>query len=116
MTAPVADQHPDNALVNLPRTASEPLNAQHNITLQNLSYTYIKTAKLPLMNLNIEIPVGSAVGLVGSTGSGKTTLVDVLLGLLCTTQGAKIVDDVPGSDAQLRPLRQSVGYVPQENF
>lgn len=56
------------------------------------------------------------MGLVGSTGAGKTTLVDVLLGLLRPTQGAITVDGVPVLDAQLRAWQQSLGYVPQEIF
>jgi ABC-type multidrug transport system fused ATPase/permease subunit len=111
-----ADLHPDNAPAQLPRTAPAPLKAKHSIALQHLSYTYPKAAKPALIDLNLEIPVGSAVGLVGSTGAGKTTLVDVLLGLLRPTEGAIAVDGVPVSDAQLRAWQQSLGYVPQEIF
>jgi ABC-type multidrug transport system fused ATPase/permease subunit len=109
-----ADLHPDNAPAQLPRTA--PLKAKHSIALQHLSYTYPKAAKPALIDLNLEIPVGSAVGLVGSTGAGKTTLVDVLLGLLRPTEGAIAVDGVPVSDVQLRAWQQSLGYVSQEIF
>jgi len=111
-----ADLHPDNAPAQLPRAAPAPLKVKHSIALQHLSYTYPKAAKPALIDLNLEIPVGSAVGLVGSTGSGKTTLVDVLLGLLRPMEGAIAVDGVPVSDEQLRAWQKSLGYVPQEIF
>jgi len=111
-----ADLHPDNAPAHLPKTEPEPLKATNSIALEHLSYTYPKAAKPALIDLKLEIPVGSAVGLVGSTGAGKTTLVDVILGLLRPTQGAITVDSVPVTDEQLRAWQQSLGYVPQEIF
>jgi ATP-binding cassette, subfamily B, bacterial PglK len=111
-----ADLHPDNAPAQLPKTAPAPLKTHHSIALDSLSYTYPKAAKPTLVDLNLDIRVGSAVGLVGSTGAGKTTLVDVILGLLRPTQGAINVDGAPVTDAQLRAWQQSLGYVPQEIF
>ena len=78
--------------------------------------TYPTATKSALVELNLEIAVGSSVGLVGSTGAGKTTLVDVILGLLRPTEGAITVDGVPITDVQLRAWQQSLGYVPQEIF
>jgi len=112
-----ADLHPaDNTPAQLPKTAPAPLKAKHSISLDHLSYAYPKATKPALIDLNLEIPVGSAVGLVGSTGAGKTTLVDVVLGLLRPTQGTITVDSVPVTEEQLRAWQQSLGYVPQEIF
>lgn len=90
--------------------------AKDNITLQNLSYTYQESSRPALNNLNLEIKVGSSLGLVGSTGSGKTTLVDVLLGLLRPTHGAIIVDGVKVTEDRVRSWQNSIGYVPQDIF
>ena len=110
------DLHPDNAPAQLPKSVPAPLKARHSIALENLSYNYPQAAKPALVDLSLEIPVGSAVGLVGSTGAGKTTLVDVILGLLRPTQGAITVDGAPVTDAQLRFWQKSLGYVPQDIF
>ena len=111
-----ADLSLDNAVAQLPRSAPEPLKAKRSIAMQRLSFTYPKATKPSIIELNLEIPVGSSVGLVGSTGAGKTTLVDVILGLLRPTEGTIAVDGLPVSDAQLRAWQQSLGYVPQEIF
>ena len=66
--------------------------------------------KSALVDLNLEIAVGSSVGLVGSTGAGKTTLVDIILGLLRPTEGAITVDGVPIQMFNC-VRQQSLGYV-----
>lgn len=106
----------NNASMQFSETASAPLRAQSSIALRHLSYTYPKAAHPTLIDLNLDIPVGGAIGLVGSTGAGKTTLVDIILGLLRPTEGAITVDDVEITDVQLRAWQQSLGYVPQEIF
>jgi len=111
-----ADLCPDKIPAQLPKTICAPLKVKHSIELKQISYTYPNSDKPMLVDLNLVIPVGSAVGLVGSTGAGKTTLVDVFLGLLRPTHGSLIVDSTPIVDDQLRAWQQSLGYVPQEIF
>jgi len=105
-----------NINAKLPNEPPMPLKAQSCIVLQELSYLYPNAAKPALGNINLEISIGSSVGLVGSSGAGKTTLVDVILGLLRPTEGAIVVDGVPVTDEYLRAWQQSLGYVPQEIF
>jgi ABC-type multidrug transport system fused ATPase/permease subunit len=111
-----ADLQLDNAPAKLPTTALIPLEVKQSIALQHLSYTYPNAEKPALTDLNLEIPVGSTLGLVGSTGAGKTTLVDVILGLLPPTKGKIMIDGVPVLNEQLPAWQQSLGYVPQEIF
>ena len=111
-----ADLHPRNIPAQFPKTTLASIKAKYSIALQHLSYTYPKATKPALVDLNLEIPINSAVGLVGSTGAGKTTLVDVILGLLRPTYGAITVDGVPITNDQLRAWQQSLGYVPQDIF
>lgn len=73
----------------------QPLVPRKLITLNNLTYTYPNASTSALKNINLEIKVGTSVGLVGSTGAGKTTLVDVILGLLKPQEGEIYVDSYP---------------------
>ena len=106
----------NSAPKRLLRQPSTQIKARHSITLEQLSYTYPNADKPTLRNLSLNIPVGSAVGLVGSTGAGKTTLVDIVLGLLRPTQGAITVDGTPITEQNLSDWQQSLGYVPQNIF
>ena len=106
----------NNTSIPLSRHKSAPLKACESITLQHLSYSYPNAPRLALVDLNLEIPVGSSLGLIGSTGAGKTTLVDILLGLLEPTQGAITVDGTVVTQERLRAWQQNLGYVPQEIF
>jgi ABC-type multidrug transport system fused ATPase/permease subunit len=111
-----ADIQPDNIPEPFPEQVPIALKAKSLIALKHLSYAYPKATKYALIDLNLDIPVGSSVGLVGSTGAGKTTIVDVILGLLRPTKGAITVDGNPVTDEQLRAWQQSLGYVPQDIF
>jgi ATP-binding cassette, subfamily B, bacterial PglK len=96
---------------------SEPLIPKDKIALQEISYTYPYASEPALIAINITIPVGSSLGIVGSTGSGKTTLVDVLIGLLRPTKGKITVDGEPIIDNKnLREWQRALGYVPQDIF
>jgi len=95
---------------------SIPIKLSGVIALENLSYSYPEAGNSALDNLNLKIPVGSTVGIVGSTGAGKTTLVDVILGLLRPTKGAITIDGIPVSDENLCAWQNNLGYVPQDIF
>lgn len=110
------DLYSNDSLDILALERPEKLKGKDSIILENLTYRYPSAEKDSLYDLNIEIPIGSSVGLVGSTGAGKTTLVDIILGLLQPTSGAIAVDGIPVTESRLRAWQQSLGYVPQEIF
>jgi len=110
------DLHPENNLLPLPNQSPKPLKIYNHIDLNHLYYTYPK-AKLPaLKNLNLKIPKGTSLGIVGKTGAGKTTLVDVILGILTPTKGNIKVDDTVITEQNIREWQQNLGYVPQEIY
>ena len=118
--AAVDDIHQDlknrAALAEIHHDAPRPLNPQREIRLNHVHYQYPGAEKLALTDIDLTIPVGHSIGLVGGTGAGKTTLVDLILGLLRPTQGQLEVDGQPITHDNLRAWQQAVGYVPQEIF
>ena len=102
--------------VGLEKKCTNKLQFKHNIIFKDLSFKYSGSKKYNLKNINFEVPVGSILGLVGKTGSGKTTLIDVFIGLLRPTKGMIRVDGEKLESANLSQWRKNIGYVPQEIF
>jgi ATP-binding cassette, subfamily B, bacterial PglK len=100
----------------LPKPA-EPLRMHRSLELRDVHYAYPHSERAALNGLSVDIRVRSTVGIVGGTGAGKTTAMDVILGLLPPQRGALVVDgrEVAG-EAALRAWRRSLGYVPQSIF
>lgn len=88
----------------------------NTFALNNISFTYPNIDKPVIENLSISIKSNSLVGFAGKTGSGKTTLVDIILGLLSQQQGEMVVDGISVSDANLRSWQSNLGYVPQNIY
>ena len=91
-----------------------PLNK--SITLNQISYHYPNSSKTALKDISLNIPAYTTVGLVGATGSGKTTTVDIILGLLEAQQGTLEVDGKVIDKHNLRAWQNSIGYVPQHIY
>jgi ABC-type multidrug transport system fused ATPase/permease subunit len=86
------------------------------ITLNNIHYNYPNTSRTALKNISINIPAKSRVGLVGVTGGGKTTIVDIILGLLEPQKGTLEVDGKVITKKNLKAWQKSIGYVPQHIY
>ena len=86
---------------------------KNNIQLKKINYTYPKSKRLILENINLTIPVKSKIGLIGTTGSGKSTLVDIILGLLEVNNGIFKVDEITIHEGNCRNWQRIIGYVPQ---
>ncbi|MBP5152806.1 MAG: ABC transporter ATP-binding protein [Lachnospiraceae bacterium] len=88
------------------------LPVKESIKLTGITYKYPQTDRLIFDGADMEIPVGSAVGVVGTTGAGKTTIIDILLGLLVPEKGEILADGVNIRD-NFRGWLNNVGYIPQ---
>lgn len=89
---------------------------KNSINLDNINYEYPNSSKTVLKNINLQIPVYSKIGIVGLTGSGKTTLVDIILGLLQADKGTLKIDEQIINDQNRWSWQKCIGYVPQNIF
>jgi len=89
---------------------------ERRILLERIGFRYPGTDKNVIGDLTLEVPKNSSVALVGTTGAGKTTLVDIVLGLLVPTSGRVVIDDAPLGADNVLAWRRKVGYVPQDVF
>jgi len=100
----------------LPLSASKPMPLKGSLEFDKVSYTYPGTEAIGLSDITFKITKGSNTGIVGSTGAGKTTLVDVLLGLLKTSSGKILIDGAQLHSDNIRQWQANIGYVPQDIF
>nr|WP_300676437.1 ABC transporter ATP-binding protein [uncultured Acetatifactor sp.] len=94
---------------------AEKLPLERSIELRDITYAYPNTEKLIFDHAELEIAIGSAVGIVGTSGAGKSTIVDVLLGLLEVRSGAIYADGVDVKTCY-RAFLKNIGYIPQMIF
>lgn len=86
------------------------------ISLNNIYYKYPDSSRMALNDINIEIKAKTTVGIVGITGSGKTTIVDIILGLLDLQKGNLEVDGKTITKKNIRSWQRLIGYVPQQIY
>jgi ATP-binding cassette subfamily C protein len=87
-----------------------------SITLDNISFAYKESKHNTIDKITARIPKGQNIAFVGSTGSGKTTFIDILVGLLNPSDGSIHIDNLRRSDANLVSWKNAIAYVPQEIF
>ncbi|HOH18197.1 MAG TPA: ABC transporter ATP-binding protein, partial [Bacilli bacterium] len=86
------------------------------ITFNNLSFKYPQTNKLVLENISLTIEAGEKIGIIGRTGCGKTTLVDLLLRLYNLEPNRILLDGIDIMRLPITKVRDAIAYVPQDNF
>ncbi len=96
--------------------SSEKFNLKNKLTLENICYSYQSSSKLVVNKINMTIPAKTTIGLVGTTGSGKTTTIDIILGLLKPREGFLKVDEKIITQKNCNSWQKNIGYVPQEIF
>lgn len=123
---PVVDRLYDELLVNMDDENETVTN--ENELIKRESFVFNKAIKLNdvyfnyknsdniINGLNLSIPFGTVIGFAGSTGAGKTTLIDIIMGLLRPNSGGLYIDDTLVSVENVRKWRSIIGYVPQDIF
>ena len=86
---------------------------RHTIKLSNVSYSYDESAGWALSDVDVTVPVGARVALVGSTGGGKTTAAHIMLGLLTPLEGELLLDGVSLQRNELQAWQKCCAFVPQ---
>ena len=116
----IAGQQRINKLMNLKSEITFPSEKvfpkHYDIELENVSYTYENTGITALKNVSMKIPTGSVIGITGKTGSGKTTLVQLILRLLDPTQGVVSIGGYLLKEYPEEELYSMISYAPQEPF
>ncbi len=89
---------------------------KESIKLENISFSYGDEDHFTLDNLNLEIPAGKTIALAGTSGAGKSTVADLVMGLISPDQGKVTVDGKPITPSSIASWRNRIGYVAQETF
>ncbi len=103
------------AITDLPQVKEQP-PIKGRIEFRDLTFRYHANAPEVLRDINLTIEEGQTVAFVGRTGSGKSTLVNLIPRVIDAPEGSLFIDGVPVRDYPLNQLRSAVGYVPQETF
>ncbi|HPK05937.1 MAG TPA: ABC transporter ATP-binding protein, partial [Bacteroidales bacterium] len=103
---------PFNKQFEKDRRKKDKLELKNNITINNIFYQYSNSSEQAINGISLTIPHGKAIAFVGSSGAGKTTIVDVLLGLLEPQQGEILVDGKNIYES-ISAWQRNIGYIPQ---
>jgi ATP-binding cassette subfamily B protein len=93
-----------------------PLAFRSSVRFEGVRFRYLPDGPWVLDGLDLEIPKGARLGLVGSTGSGKSTTLDLLMALLVPTEGEVLVDGEPVRGARVRSWQRTIAHVPQSIY
>jgi ABC-type multidrug transport system fused ATPase/permease subunit len=93
-----------------------PITYLNSISLNNISFRYGQDAPWVLKGINLRILKGSRIGIIGATGSGKSTMLDIMMGLLPPTLGSVVIDDQAITLSNLRSWQRRIAHVPNSIF
>lgn len=96
--------------------ASAPASIEGRITFSHLTFKHRGQNEPTLRDLSLDVPAGTTLAIIGRTGNGKSTLVNLLLHLYNTEPGMIFIDGKDINDIPLKTLREHIAYVPQDNF
>jgi ATP-binding cassette, subfamily B, bacterial PglK len=111
-----AEREENSAKVEISLRKPRPIEWQNAITLDAVSFIYPGTDRLVLDRFSVTIQKNMSIGFIGPTGSGKSTLIDLLLGLHRPNSGRVLIDGRPLTPEMIPSWQATIGYVPQEIF
>lgn len=97
-------------------TSDSSTNIKGNIEFKNVSLTYNDTNITALKNINFSVNTGETIAILGKTGSGKTSIINLIARLYDATEGTVLIDNTPVKKINLYDLRNQIGFVPQDPF
>lgn len=100
----------------LEQPQTKPIQFEKEITIEDVEFSYDEEAPKVLKSINLSIKKGQRVGFIGATGGGKSTLIDILMGLLPPTKGRMLVDGVPITQENQRSWQLNISHVPQHIY
>ena len=106
----------DSLFTNSSNNQVQPLKFKNEIIFNNISFRYNQDTPFIFENVNLRIPKGSKVGIIGKTGSGKSTFVDLLMGLLSPSYGDIFIDNVKLENSNLQSWQKHISHVPQSIY
>lgn len=104
----------ETLIVDKEETKQLPADSKGNVTFSNVSFGYPNAKEYALKNLNFTARAGETTAIIGSTGCGKSTLVNLIPRLFDVSEGSITIDDVDIRDMEMKDLRKMIGFVPQE--
>ena len=99
-----------------PSTNGVKIDFKYSLTLKSVGFSYPNSKKSAIKDININIKPNTTIGIVGLSGAGKTTLVDLILGLLEKNHGKLLIDNVEITEKNINSWRRNIGYMPQDTF
>ena len=100
----------------VPNQKKSTFKFDEKLVLKDINFYYPNSIKKAIKNMNISIPVNSFTAFVGPTGSGKTTIIDIILGLISPQEGSLEIDGQKIDKHNCRSWQQNIGYVPQNIY
>lgn len=104
-----------HSMYNFEDLGNEKLKIQNSLFLDNISFEYKKNSKI-LNSISLEIKKGETIAFIGESGSGKSTIVDLIMGLYKPTSGNLFVDDLKINHLNVKSWRSLIGYIPQDIY
>jgi len=105
------DQEPE-----IKNNTNKTTNLKGKVSFKDVTFTYDDTNITALKNINFTVKNGETIAILGKTGSGKSTIIELIARLYDTKKGTIFIDDLPIEDLNLNNLRDQIGFVPQDPF